>query len=95
MATVITLFFFSIHVLAVLCEQGCTMTCCEGCFLLAERRFGQAPLAVVECRNLDVGEAVLKAKHPLPHPDSCIPQPPEVPVQTIAASEEDIVRAIR
>ena len=39
--------------------------------------------------------SVLKAKHPLPHPDSCIPQPPEVPVQTFAASEEDIIRAIR
>ena len=38
---------------------------------------------------------VLKAKHPLPHPDSCIPQPPEVPTQMFAASEEDIFQAIR
>ena len=38
--------------------------------------------------------SILKAKHPLPHPDFCVPQSPGMSVPTFAVSE-DIVQAIR
>ena len=59
---------------------------------------GAVRTACSEGTIADISEetiSVLKAKHPLPHQNSCIPQPPEVHVQTFAATEEDNIRAIR
>ena len=62
MARVITLFFFSIHVLAVLREQGCTMTCCEAVF--SWQRAAQSNTSDSQARG-GQKESVLRASQQL------------------------------
>ena len=46
---------------------------------------------------MELNEATLgalRSKHPPPHPDSCIPPPPEEQAPTILVSEKEVARVI-